>query len=1045
MNQMQALKPGDKVRKKGNPSRIGVLSNETSGPESRPRFLVVFPDCEEFVLSETLEIAEGSGVVDPYDTILKGRFGRVHDLRGAITYFRLSGKLANLIYSLNTTNTKFLPYQFKPVLQFLESPSNGLLIADEVGLGKTIEAGLIWTELKARQDARRLLVVCPAMLRDKWKQELSNRFGVRAKIVDASELLSELEESKNNIQYNFALVASMQGLRPPSDWDDEQITNSGAARLARFLDAASLEDPLLDMVVVDEAHYLRNPETQTNKFATLLRPVTLNMVMLSATPIQLKSSDLYQLLHLLDEDAFPYENSFEYVLKMNEPVIRLRDQVRAGLIGQVEFIEAIKLIQQKDYYRNSQQILHFISNPPTPEALTSAKGRAHLADQLDRLNPLAKVVSRTLKRDVHGDRVQREPQIIRVKMSDQERFFYGAVTAKVREYCDMMDVSEGFMLTIPQRQLSSSMAAACEGWQKRLAELNAREDEDSVYELDVDTIKNPVKKPRKNIGDLLRELITIAHECGDSLLLRGHDSKYVEFKNSLMRYWKQYPNKKIVLFSFYKNTLHYLSERLADDGIVSVVLHGGLDKMAALEKFESPLGPNILLSSEVASEGVDLQFSSLVINYDLPWNPAKIEQRIGRIDRIGQEEPKILIWNFVYEDTVDDRVCMRLLSRLNIFERALGSMEAVLGDEIRSLTFHLLSHNLTPEQEQAKIDKSAVAIENVNRLQLELEAEATNLIAHGDFIQNKVKAADELGRYIRGEDLLAYIKDFIELNFSGSRLLSDPKSPERFKLELSIDFRVAFAEFLKDNFLQSTTNLLSSSPSTLLFENRQGKSLFGVERVTQDHPLVRFVTENLKKSGRGLSYFPVSACQIQMVNPAIRNGIYVYSVARWSLTGARDFERLEYVVKNIEDNEPIEGDLAELLVNTAALKGSNWLGAPGEVDLKLVASIQDKCRADLEESFYSFRDSYQREDIDRIQQMICGLEVHLDRKRSNLNNRINIINLTHDQKRMRILPALRGQLKKEEVKVEQKIAELKLKGVLKSEDRLVSSGLILVN
>jgi hypothetical protein len=429
----------------------------------------------------------------------------------------------------------------------------------------------------------------------------------------------------------------------------------------------------------------------------------------------------------------------------------------------------------------------------------------------------------------------------------------------------------------------------------------------------------------------------------------------------------------------------------------------------------------------------------------LPWNPAKIEQRIGRIDRIGQEESKILIWNFVYEDTVDDRVCMRLLSRLNIFERALGSMEAVLGDEIRSLTFHLLSHNLTPEQEQAKIDKSAVAIENVNRLQLELEAEATNLIAHGDFIQNKVKAADELGRYIRGEDLLAYIKDFIELNFSGSRLLSDPKMPERFKLELSIDFRVAFAEFLKDNFLQSTTNLLSSSPSTLLFENRQGKSLFGVERVTQDHPLVRFVTENLKKSGRGLSYFPVSACQIQMVNPGIRNGIYVYSVARWSLTGARDFERLEYVVKNIEDHEPIEGDLAELLVNTAALKGSNWLGAPGEVDLKLVASIQDKCRADLEESFYSFRDSYQREDIDRIQQMIRGLEVHLDRKRSNLNNRINTINLTHDQKRMRILPALRGQLKKEEVKVEQKIAELKLKGVLKSEDRLVSSGLILVN
>jgi hypothetical protein len=393
---------------------------------------------------------------------------------------------------------------------------------------------------------------------------------------------------------------------------------------------------------------------------------------------------------------------------------------------------------------------------------------------------------------------------------------------------------------------------------------------------------------------------------------------------------------------------------------------------------------------------------------------------------------------------VDDRVCMRLLQRLNIFERALGSMEAVLGDEIRSLTFDLLSHKLTPEQEQSKIDKSAVAIENVHRLQLELEAEATNLIAHGDFIQNKVKAADELGRYIRGEDLLAYIKDFVEGNFAGSRLLSDPKSPDKFKLDFSIDLRISFTEFLSDNFLQSATNLLSSNPSVLLFENRQGKTPFGVERVTQDHPLVRFVTESLKKTGAVSTYFPVSACQIDPVHPAIKKGIYVYSVARWSLTGSRDFERLEYVVKNLDSKELIDGDMAELLVNTAALKGVDWLSAAGEVDLEMVANIQDTCRAELEESFYEFRDSYQREDADRIEQMIRGLEVHLDRKRSNINNRINTINLTNDQKRMRILPALRGQLKKEEIKVEQRIAELKLKGQLKSEDRLVSSGLISV-
>ena len=257
--------------------------------------------------------------------------------------------------------------------------------------------------------------------------------------------------------------------------------------------------------------------------------------------------------------------------------------------------------------------------------------------------------------------------------------------------------------------------------------------------------------------------------------------------------------------------------------------------------------------------------------------------------------------------------------------------------------------------------------------------------------------------------------------------------------------RIQFNEFLKNNFLQSSTNLLSHNPPILLFENRQGKNIYGIERITQDHPLIRFVTEKIKKFGGALSYYPLSACQVNFIHPSIPSGIYVYSVARWSLTGARDFERLEYIVKRMGSDIYVEGDIAELLVNAAALKGKDWLGVEGEIDLNQVALIQDNCRAELEENFYKFRDSYQREDIDRIEQMIRGLEVHLNRKRINLNTRINTINITNDQKRMRILPALRGQLNKEELKVSQKIAELKLKGELKSEDSLVSSGLILVN
>jgi superfamily II DNA/RNA helicase len=120
-----------------------------------------------------------------------------------------------------------------------------------------------------------------------------------------------------------------------------------------------------------------------------------------------------------------------------------------------------------------------------------------------------------------------------------------------------------------------------------------------------------------------------------------------------------------------------------------------IDKSAVIEQFRIDPTIRVLLSSEVASEGVDLQFSRFLINYDLPWNPMKVEQRIGRIDRLGQQAEKIFIWNLVYDDTIDSRILTRLYQRLDLFERALGRMEAILGEEIQHLTRDLLTGTLT--------------------------------------------------------------------------------------------------------------------------------------------------------------------------------------------------------------------------------------------------------------------------------------------------------------------------------------------------------------
>ena len=418
------MQPGDKVRLKANPGRVGILGNETDGPPHRLRVLVTFTDGEEqFVLKNSLERSTGHRPAPmQWWPVVVTAESRISVARSRIT--GLSGRLANLIYSLNTTNTQFLAYQFKPVLQFLDSPSNGILIADEVGLGKTIEAGLIWTELRARVDAKRLLVICPAMLREKWKPNSPSASGERGDCRCTRPARPPAERTRTP-QQQFALIASMQGLRPAKGWnDDEEPSQATTAKLARFLNEADLEEPLLDMLIIDEAHYLRNDETATHRLARLLRPVVQSMVMLSATPIQLRSDDLFNLLNLIDEDSFPFPTSFQYSLQENAPIVALRDRILSHVVTPTDFVETLREAVGGRIFGDNAQLEHLINHPPSAEDLSSPRGRSEIADQLDRINPLTKVVTRTLKRDVQEMRVQRDPVTIRVEMNPIEREFY---------------------------------------------------------------------------------------------------------------------------------------------------------------------------------------------------------------------------------------------------------------------------------------------------------------------------------------------------------------------------------------------------------------------------------------------------------------------------------------------------------------------------------------------------------------------------------------------------------------------------------------------
>jgi len=232
------------------------------------------------------------------DLVRAKRFGHKGDLGRILTFHKISSRLANVFYAMQTSRTDFYAYQFKPVYKFIESANGRILIADEVGLGKTIEAALIWQEVRARSDARTLLIVCPSMLRDKWKTELRTRFGVPAQIHSSDGFLSLLQDFKREgLGYQCAAVCSLQGLRNP--------TVQGA--LEDFADS----ELQFDLIVIDEAHYMRNVDTHTHRLGKGLSGIADNFLLLTATPLQLKREDLYRLLNVLDPDEYDNLGLFE--------------------------------------------------------------------------------------------------------------------------------------------------------------------------------------------------------------------------------------------------------------------------------------------------------------------------------------------------------------------------------------------------------------------------------------------------------------------------------------------------------------------------------------------------------------------------------------------------------------------------------------------------------------------------------------------------------------------------------------------------------------
>lgn len=1015
-----AFERNTRVRLKFDPSRIGTCTGRTKLWGGILHHLVDFPgEAPSYEPEDNLEEI-GNLVEHPLDLLEQGRFGRVADLRRVLTHVRLAGKLSDLIYSMEVSNTDFYAYQFKPVLKMLNSPANGILVADEVGLGKTIEAGLVWTEMRSRYDLRRLMVLCPAMLREKWQLELRNRFGVKAEIVDARGAHDALKGlARDEATDSFAIIASLQGLRPPRGWDDTEKRREGsAALLARFLEERRGDDHLIDLLVIDEAHYLRNPESQTAKLGRLLRDVADHVVLLSATPVHLHNGDLFQLLNLIDEDTFNHPYAFDEILNANAPLVKLRDHVLSRNADAATVAELVESAMHHPLLRESRQLKDLQRALPSQEALNTPDVKSEIAHRVETVNLMSNVVTRTRKRDVHERRVVREATALYVPPNDLEREFYDVVTGIVRNFCQSKDFPEGFLLATPQRQMSSCMAAALRVWQtggSRVAE--------ELYE-DVGIEEAPdVEGERPLIG----HLVAVAGRLGSYEDLRKNDSKFEVLRTGLLRLLKEDPREKVVLFSYFKATLAYLNERLGEAGLRPIVLSGdsGKEKGKILEAFAADSGPNILLSSEVGSEGIDLQFSRVVINYDLPWNPMRVEQRIGRVDRIGQKSEKISIWNLFYDETIDSRIYTRLYERLEIFKTALGDLEEVLGEKIRELTGQLLSQDLTPEQEERRIDQTATALANVKRQEEQLESESASLVAYGDYILNQVKAARDMHRWISGRDIFGLVHDVLRERYPAGCSFHQLDSQRLlFEVGLSPDARHDLERFIGENRLSSRTKLsgLTGAPVRCLFENKiAARGEAGVEVIDQVHPLTRFVSH--LADDLQVDRHPAVSIRLgrRLAGTTLPSGDYVFLIQKWSFAGLQQTERLYYaVIPSGAGGAVLQQQDAERLTVAAAMHGRDWREASEDLALPAVSDTGGACLAAANAEYARQVKAIDNQNQDRVDIHVKNLENH---RESQLAKFMKILEGHRVEGRPGLVSATEGRIRALEERVRRKIVE----------------------
>lgn len=727
-----------RIRESGGVYQVDVLFDRVDG-----RRLETVPVDRLKSAPDLFERLSSGDLDSPLDFFLK-------QLAYQLPLFNVGGELSN-------SRTDLLPHQILLTRDIIEYQRRRFLIADEVGLGKTIETGLIVRELLARKDAERILIICPAGLTRNWQQELRECFRLHFDILgtDFSDVTHLSWETHNRV---IASIDTIKQLR----------------RIERLRRA-----PKWDLIVIDEAHHLSRKKygkkvqlTQNYRLAEALRTYTRDMLFLTATPHQGDGYQFWSLIQLLDDQLFESPDAMsDHRGLLNRVMFRRTKREATDADGNPIFMrrqvysQTFPLAARERWFYD--QLTEYLREgygvAGIGQSKTTSKQRAVgfvMATFQKMMSSSPRAIRQALRRRLL---VLLAREYMALERKAQKTHAPG-ITEKLFKLQEELRRLAIDIASIPS---SSGQMAEADAYiakvRQRLARKGYIGEETTSWALDMEEEAEDAIYSEAVIPDepqKVRELIKVAPV--------GPDRKFDTLIRAIEQVKRLSPDEKIVIFTQYRETLEFLKMELAKlygESKIAMIKGGPLDdKIAAVETFWEPEGAQFLVSTSAGGEGINLQICHILFNYDLPWNPMAVEQRIGRIHRYGQTDTA-QVYNLVAEDTVEERIYGLLEEKLLGIAKTIGKVDEVTGQVIEDFRSEILGF-LGSSPRYQDLYKRALIDRDYQRTELEIVEAIENARQASEALRQLAQDLESFnfGRYkkIKGPFTLDDLKLFVE-------------------------------------------------------------------------------------------------------------------------------------------------------------------------------------------------------------------------------------------------------------------------------------------